>query len=54
MGVLMGRMLAIFLAAVLTLGLAAPAFAQDGVAHAIDDFVSGGSDYFDNNLIFDF
>ncbi len=52
MGVYMGRTLAIFLAAILTLGLAAPAFAQDGAAHAIDDFVSSSSDYFDNNLIF--
>ncbi len=51
-GVFMGRMLAVITAAVLMLGLATPAMAQDGAAHAIDDFVQRGSDFFDNNLIF--
>jgi hypothetical protein len=52
MGVSMGRTIAILTAVVLFAGLATPALAQDGAAHAIDDFVSRTSDYLDDNLIF--
>jgi hypothetical protein len=47
----MGRTLAILSVAILIAGLAAPAYAQDGVAHEIDDFVSRTSASLDDNLI---